>query len=121
MRFTGYVSAGALVAGAARVSAKRPVALNEDITITWGPVIYAGTSTQEIVGFTTTTYPGAIPANQKGDGLFLWPGLTNDGTSDLIQSVVGSYPPGESECSGANANTEWYKQSFYPQQHPYGI
>ena len=124
MRLASPRFLGALAVGAGLVSAKQPTTLFEgisDVSITRGPVIYAGTSTQEIVHFTTTSYPGAIPANQKG-GLFLWPGLSNDGSSDLIQSVMGSYPPGESECSGTNRDTEWYKQlSYCFQQHSHII
>ena len=95
------VTATTLAVGATLVSAR----LHNDVSIAFGPTIYAE-GKQDIVKFVTTTYPGAVPSNQKGDGLFLWPGLTNS-TGDLTQSVVGSYPPGESECSGANANTEW--------------
>jgi hypothetical protein len=71
----------------------------------WGPAVSLGPSKAEIIHATTTTYPGAMPANQAG-GLFLWPGMSN-GTGDLIQSIIGSYPKGGSECAGANADTEW--------------
>lgn len=71
----------------------------------WGPAVSLGPSKAEIIHSTTTTYPGAMPANQAG-GLFLWPGMSN-GTGDLIQSVIGSYSKGNSECSGANADSQW--------------
>ncbi|KAI9659896.1 MAG: hypothetical protein M1821_001248 [Bathelium mastoideum] len=87
--------------GATLASAKP----RQDADVAFGPTIYAQ-GTQDIVKFVTTSYPGAIPPTQTGSGLFLWPGLTN-GTGDLVQSIVGSYPPGQSECSGANADTEW--------------
>ncbi|KAF2235868.1 hypothetical protein EV356DRAFT_575393 [Viridothelium virens] len=101
MHSVGQIFATILAISATLVSAKP----RHDDSITFGPTIYAS-GKQDIIKFVTTTYPGAIPSNQKGNGLFLWPGLTNS-TGDLIQSVVGSYPPGASECSGANVNTEW--------------
>ncbi|KAL9084515.1 MAG: hypothetical protein Q9165_008018 [Trypethelium subeluteriae] len=101
MYSTIRILATILTVGATLVSAKP----RRDDSITFGPTIYAS-GKQDIVKLVTTTYPGAIPSSQKGNGLFLWPGLTN-GTGDLIQSVIGSYPPGASECSGSNADTEW--------------
>ena len=98
----GKVVTTAFIVGVPLVTARL---FRRDIAA-FGPGIYAGPASQDIVQFVTTTYPGAIPPSQQG-GLFLWPGLAN-GTGDLIQSIVGSYPPGQSECSGANADTEWY-------------
>lgn len=72
----------------------------------WGPAVSTGPSKAEIISAVTTTYPGEMPSNQAG-GLFLWPGMSN-GTGDLIQSIIGSYEAGASECSGENADTEWY-------------
>lgn len=71
----------------------------------WGPSVGLGPAKAEIISATSTTYPGAMPQNQAG-GLFLWVGMSN-GTGDLVQSIVGSYVKGSSECSGANADTEW--------------
>lgn len=71
----------------------------------WGPAFSLGPAKAGIVSTTTTIYPGAMPANQKGY-LFAWLGISN-GTGDLIQSVIGSYPAGGSECSGPAADTTW--------------
>jgi len=71
----------------------------------WGPAVSLGPSTAEIISAVTTTYPGTPPQSQAG-GLFVWAGMSN-GTGDLIQSIIGSYEAGQSECSGANADTEW--------------
>ncbi|KKY27653.1 hypothetical protein UCRPC4_g00886 [Phaeomoniella chlamydospora] len=47
-----------------------------------------------------------MPSNQTGY-LFVWMGISN-GTGDLIQSVLGSYPEGQSECGGQEyADTTW--------------
>jgi hypothetical protein len=46
-----------------------------------------------------------MPQSQTGL-LYIWLGISN-GTGDLIQSVIGSYPKGMSECSGPNADTTW--------------
>jgi hypothetical protein len=71
----------------------------------WGPAVSLGPSKSGIISTTTTIYPGAPPKNQTGF-LFSWLGISN-GTGDLIQSVIGSYPKGSSECSGPNADTAW--------------
>lgn len=72
----------------------------------WGPAYSLGPSKAGIISTTTTIYPGAMPADQAGL-LYLWLGISN-GTGDLIQSVIGSYPAGESECQGqTGADTTW--------------
>lgn len=71
----------------------------------WGPAVSLGPSKAGIIQTTTTVYPGKAPSNQTGF-LFSWLGISN-GTGDLIQSVIGSYPKGLSECDGANADTTW--------------
>lgn len=71
----------------------------------WGPAFSLGASKYSIIQTTTTIYPGKMPSNQTG-GLFVWMGISN-GTGDLIQSIIGSYPAGQSECSGPNADTTW--------------
>ncbi|KAL5321139.1 hypothetical protein ACEPPN_011951 [Leptodophora sp. 'Broadleaf-Isolate-01'] len=71
----------------------------------WGPAFGLGPAKQEIISTSTTIYPGQMPANQPGY-LFVWLGISN-GTGDLIQSVIGSYPKGQSQCTGPNADTAW--------------
>lgn len=72
----------------------------------WGPSVGMGPSTQQIVSTTTTVYPGEMPPDQAGY-LFVWMGISN-GTGDLIQSIIGSYPKGLSECGGPDADTTWF-------------
>ncbi|KAK6067117.1 hypothetical protein SCUP515_10321 [Seiridium cupressi] len=71
----------------------------------WGPAVSLGPSKQEIISTTTTVYPGKMPSDQPGY-LFVWLGISN-GTGDLIQSIIGSYPAGQSECSGSDADDAW--------------
>lgn len=72
----------------------------------WGAAFSLGPASNTIIQTTTTIYPGAMPSNQEGY-LFAWLGMSN-GTGDLIQSIVGSYPAGGSECGGqAAADTAW--------------
>jgi hypothetical protein len=71
----------------------------------WGPAFSLGPAKSDIISTTTTIYPGKMPSDQKGL-LYIWLGISN-GTGDLIQSIIGSYPAGQSECSGANADTTW--------------
>ncbi|KAH7417495.1 hypothetical protein BKA64DRAFT_658042 [Cadophora sp. MPI-SDFR-AT-0126] len=71
----------------------------------WGPAFSLGPAKQEIISTTTTIYPGKMPSNQPGY-LFVWLGISN-GTGDLIQSIIGSYPKGGSQCTGPNADTAW--------------
>ena len=73
--------------------------------ITWGPGLGFGPSKEPIISAVTTTYPGEMPQGQVG-GLFLWVGLSN-GTGDLVQSIIGSYAKGESECTGRDADSNW--------------
>ena len=86
----------------------------------WGPSVGMGPSTQQIVSTTTTVYPGEMPPDQAGY-LFVWMGISN-GTGDLIQSIIGSYPKGLSECSGPDADTTWSVDvsRFLHGQHTYG-
>ncbi|KAK6217771.1 hypothetical protein LQW54_003280 [Pestalotiopsis sp. IQ-011] len=62
----------------------------------WARAVSLGPSKQEIISTTTTIYPGKMPSGQEGL-LYLWLGISN-GTGDLIQSVIGSYPAGMGEC-----------------------
>lgn len=71
----------------------------------WGAAFSLGPAKQDIISTTTTIYPGKMPADQKGY-LFVWLGISK-GTGDLIQSIIGSYPAGGSECSGADADSTW--------------
>ncbi|KAN0110562.1 hypothetical protein V8E51_006949 [Hyaloscypha variabilis] len=71
----------------------------------WGPALSLGPSRSPIIHTTTTIYPGPPPSNQTGY-LFSWLGISN-GTGDLIQSIIGSYPHGTSECAGPRADTSW--------------
>ncbi|KUJ10517.1 uncharacterized protein LY89DRAFT_564592, partial [Mollisia scopiformis] len=71
----------------------------------WGPAFSLGPAKQDIISTTTTIYPGEMPSDQAGY-LFVWLGISN-GTGDLIQSIIGSYPSGQSECSGTDADTTW--------------
>jgi hypothetical protein len=77
----------------------------------WGPLCRLRATNSEIVSTTSTIYPGKMPQGQKGY-LFAWIGLqgtslSGDQEGDLVQSIVGSYPVGLSECSGAEADTTW--------------
>ena len=71
----------------------------------WGPAFSLGPAKQEIISTTTTIYPGKMPSDQPGY-LFVWLGISN-GTGDLIQSIIGSYPKGQSQCTGANGDSTW--------------
>lgn len=73
--------------------------------VTWGPIAGMYATDSEIISTTSTIYPGKMPSNQKGY-MFNWIGIGNS-TGDLVQSIVGSYPKGMSECSGTNADTTW--------------
>ncbi|KAJ6465760.1 hypothetical protein C8R45DRAFT_1055631 [Mycena sanguinolenta] len=55
----------------------------------WGG-LSLGPSTTNIIHATTTLTPGNAPYPQTGE-LFLWPGMSN-GTGDLIQSTLESWP-----------------------------
>lgn len=72
----------------------------------WGAAFSLGPAANTIIQTTTTIYPGAMPSDQ-GAYLFAWLGISN-GTGDLIQSIIGSYPKGGSECGGqTDADTAW--------------
>ncbi|PQE23118.1 hypothetical protein CJF32_00004506 [Rutstroemia sp. NJR-2017a WRK4] len=72
----------------------------------WGAAFSLGPAASPIISTSTTIYPGAMPSNQAAY-LFAWLGISN-GTGDLIQSIVGSYPAGGSECGGqTGADTTW--------------
>jgi len=96
---------------ASSTSAKPPGIGNSKATssLTWGPLVQLGPTRGDasIIGVTATSYPGNPPSSQAG-GLFNWIGINNYATGgDLIQSIVGSYGPGQSECSGSGADSEW--------------
>ncbi|ROV97058.1 hypothetical protein VMCG_07519 [Cytospora schulzeri] len=73
--------------------------------VSWGPIAGLYATTSEIISTTSTIYPGKMPQDQQGF-MFAWIGIGAD-TGDLVQSIIGSYPPGQSECSGSNADTTW--------------
>ncbi|POS70397.1 hypothetical protein DHEL01_v211209 [Diaporthe helianthi] len=77
----------------------------------WGPDCGLQATKSEIIGTTSTIYPGKMPQGQKGY-MFNWIGLQDMSSSgqqvgDLVQSIIGSYPAGWSECDGPNADTTW--------------
>lgn len=81
----------------------------------WGPAVSLGPSKAEIIHAVTTSYPGAFPPNQAG-GLFIWPGMSN-GTGDLIQSVIGAYTKGGSQCgNSAAADSQWLVYKLHNEQ-----
>ncbi|KAI9733526.1 MAG: hypothetical protein M1834_009101 [Cirrosporium novae-zelandiae] len=64
----------------------------------WGPAVSLGPTSSYLVNCTTTILPGKMPPQEAVDGqLYLWPGISN-GTGDLIQSIIGSYPTDNSWC-----------------------
>ncbi|KAF9872096.1 hypothetical protein CkaCkLH20_10433 [Colletotrichum karsti] len=90
---------------AASAAATHPRLSRRDVS--WGPIIGFQATTSEIISTTSTMYPGKMPSNQKGY-MFTWIGVGGEGDGkDLIQSIVGSYPAGQSECTGANADSTW--------------
>lgn len=56
----------------------------------WGGALSLGPSTSTIIKAETVIIPGTAPSTQNGQ-LFLWPGMSN-GTGDLIQSTLESWP-----------------------------
>ena len=83
-------------------------------SLTWGPMVQLGpvANGASIIGLTATSYPGNPPAKQAG-GLFNWVGINNyDTDSDLIQSIVGQYMPGQSECEGQDEDELWLVFTF---------
>lgn len=89
----------------AAAAAKPLAAAKRDLTVNWGPIVGFYETSSEIISTISTIYPGKMPTNQKGY-MFAWIGIGNT-TGDLVQSIVGSYPAGLSECSGANADSTW--------------
>jgi hypothetical protein len=100
LRNTPQHDASASTAMASSVFSKRD---------SWGPAFSLGPAKQDIISTTTIIYSGKILADQTGY-LFSWLGISN-GAGDLIQSIIGSYPAGGSECSGADAYSTWYISS----------
>jgi hypothetical protein len=93
-----------LVATATATAAINPL-LNKR-GVTWGPIVGFYPTDSEIIGTTSTIYPGTMPQSQTGY-VFTWIGIGNS-TGDLVQSIVGNYPKGRSECEGqAAADTAW--------------
>lgn len=77
-----------------------------DVTVNWGPIVGFYETSSEIISTISTIYPGKMPSDQKGY-MFAWIGIGNT-TGDLVQSIVGSYPAGLSECEGdASSSTAW--------------
>lgn len=75
--------------------------------VSWGPIVGFQETSSEIISTTSTMYPGKMPSDQKGY-MFCWIGVGVNGDGyDLIQSIVGSYPAGQSECSGSDADSAW--------------
>lgn len=73
----------------------------------FGPGCSSQDTSSEIISTSSTMYPGKMPSNQQGF-LFTWIGIEGSAQdSDLIQSIVGSYPAGLSECQGPDADTTW--------------
>lgn len=89
----------------ATVGAANPL-FTKRVDVTWGPICGFYPTTSEIISTTSTFYPGAMPTNQQGY-MFNWIGIGNS-TGDLVQSIVGNYPKGTSECyAQAAADTAW--------------
>ncbi|QSZ28525.1 hypothetical protein DSL72_003023 [Monilinia vaccinii-corymbosi] len=103
MSYNKYVLASLLLSASTAVASSMKAFVKRD---SWGPSFSLGPAKQEIIQTTTTIYPGKMPSDQQGY-LFAWLGISN-GTGDLIQSIIGSYPAGGSECDGQEgANTTW--------------
>ncbi|KAJ5919826.1 hypothetical protein N7454_009661 [Penicillium verhagenii] len=81
--------AGASLATAGLIS-ERSTPVKRD---SWGGSVSLGPSKSTIVNAVTTIIPGAAPSTQNGE-LFLWPGMSN-GTGDLIQTTLESWPSNE--------------------------
>lgn len=89
----------------------RGLAKRDDDSITWGPLIGLGPTSDgvNIISVLATIYPGNMPSTQAG-GLYNWIGITNTTeTGDLVQGIVGSYIHGQSECSGSKSDELWYE------------
>lgn len=88
----------------ASVVAANPL-FTKRLEVSWGPICGFYQTNSQIISTTSTFYPGAMPQDQQGY-MFNWIGISNT-TGDLVQSIVGNYPKGSSECSGAAADTAW--------------
>lgn len=111
MPSTSALAAAIALLYASSALAKPPAIGNSKAisSLTWGPLVQLGPTRGDasIIGVTATSYPGNPPSSQAG-GLFNWIGINNYATDgDLIQSIVGQYSPGQSECSGSSADREW--------------
>ncbi|KAB8302768.1 hypothetical protein EYC80_006115 [Monilinia laxa] len=103
MSYNRYILASLVLSASTAVASNMNSFVKRD---SWGAAFSLGPSKHEIIQTTTTIYPGKMPSDQKAY-LFAWLGISN-GTGDLIQSIVGSYPAGESECGGQDgADTTW--------------
>ncbi|KAF1842862.1 uncharacterized protein K460DRAFT_378146 [Cucurbitaria berberidis CBS 394.84] len=63
---------------------------------TWGGAVSLGPTRSTITRAVTTIIPGPAPSTQNGE-LFLWPGMSN-GTGDLVQTTLESWPQGNAWC-----------------------
>lgn len=69
----------------------------------WGGALSLGPTTSDIIHAVIYIIPGTAPTPQTGE-LFLWPGMSN-GTGDLIQTTLDSWPDDNAWC-GATPG-EW--------------
>lgn len=65
---------------------------------TWGPSVSFGPAKSTIIYSSTIIQPPEAPVQPKGGFLTIWPGISNS-TSDLVQSCLDKYQPGEN-CTG---------------------
>lgn len=63
---------------------------------TWGGAVSLGPTKSTIIRAVTTLTPGPAPQTQNGY-LFIWPGMSN-GTGDLVQTTLESWPQGNAWC-----------------------
>ncbi|KAH7351434.1 hypothetical protein BKA66DRAFT_516254 [Pyrenochaeta sp. MPI-SDFR-AT-0127] len=63
---------------------------------TWGGAVSLGPTKSTIIRAVTTLTPGPAPQTQHGY-LFIWPGMSN-GTGDLVQTTLESWPQGNAWC-----------------------
>lgn len=82
---------------------KRPIAetptlasANVKRADTWGGAVSLGPTKSTIIRAVTTLTPGPAPQTQHGY-LFIWPGMSN-GTGDLVQTTLESWPQGNAWC-----------------------
>lgn len=97
----------ALMAAAARANPmSNPMFSRRGVSVSWGPIVGFYQTDSEIISTTSTIYPGKKPQDQQGY-MFNWIGISPE-SGDLVQSIVGSYPEGMSECEGqTDADTAW--------------